>query len=76
MDFGRRRREGQARGQRDGGQVQKLGPLGIPQKFTEWDKEMEHLAAQVAEKEAASACACTEHGQPATQANKMEAAHV
>jgi hypothetical protein len=29
----------------------------------------------VAEKDAASACACVEHGQPAAQANKMEAAH-
>ena len=42
------------------GQVQKLGPLGMPQKFEEWDKEMEHFAAQVAAKEAASACACAD----------------
>jgi F420-non-reducing hydrogenase iron-sulfur subunit len=40
------------------GQVQKLGPLGIPQKFEEWDQEMELFAAQVAEKEAASPCPC------------------
>ena len=26
-------------------QVQKLGPLGMPQKFEEWDKEMEHFAS-------------------------------
>ena len=37
--------------------VQQMGPLGIPQKFQEWDKEMEHFAAQVTEKDAASACA-------------------
>ena len=47
------------------GQVQKLGPLGIPQKFEEWDREMEHFATQVAEKDAASACACTSHDKPA-----------
>jgi F420-non-reducing hydrogenase iron-sulfur subunit len=47
------------------GQVQKLGPLGIPQKFEEWDKEMEHFATQVAEKDAACACACAERDKPA-----------
>jgi F420-non-reducing hydrogenase iron-sulfur subunit len=51
------------------GQVQKLGPLGIPQKFEEWDKEMEDFAAHVAAKEAESGCAC------ATQNQEMEAAH-
>ena len=58
------------------GQVQKLGPLGIPRKFEEWDKEMEHFAAQVAEKDAVAVCGCAGHDQPAAQANKMEAAHV
>jgi F420-non-reducing hydrogenase iron-sulfur subunit len=57
------------------GQVQKLGPLGIPQKFEEWDKEMEHFAAYVAEKETASGSACAEHGQADLPAKKMEAAH-
>ena len=47
------------------GQVQKLGRLGIPQKFEEWDKEMEHFAAQVAEKAATSPCACAAPEQPA-----------
>jgi F420-non-reducing hydrogenase iron-sulfur subunit len=47
------------------GQVQKLGPLGIPQKFDEWDKEMEQFAEQVAEKDAASACACASQEKPA-----------
>jgi F420-non-reducing hydrogenase iron-sulfur subunit len=56
-------------------QVEKLGPLGIPQKFEEWDKEMEHFAAHVAANEAASACACETPGQRAAQAEKMEAAH-
>ncbi len=32
--------------------IQQLGPLGIPQQFEEWDKELEHLAH-----EAQSACA-------------------
>jgi Methyl-viologen-reducing hydrogenase, delta subunit len=47
------------------GQVQKLGPLGMPQKFEDWDKEMEHFAAQVAAKGAASACACSAQEKPA-----------
>ena len=47
------------------GQVQKLGPLGIPQKFEEWDKEMEHFAAQVAEKDAAFACGSAAESKPA-----------
>jgi F420-non-reducing hydrogenase iron-sulfur subunit len=57
------------------GQVQKLGPLGIPQKFEEWDAEMEHFAAQVEAKDAAAGCGCAGHDQPATPANKLEAAH-
>jgi hypothetical protein len=51
------------------GQVQQLGPLGIPQKVEEWNKEMEDFAAQVAAKDAASACRC------AAQSQEMEAAH-
>jgi F420-non-reducing hydrogenase iron-sulfur subunit len=52
----------------------KLGPLGIPQKFDEWDQEMEHFAEHVATKEAAGgACGCTEHS-PKPQT--METAHV
>jgi F420-non-reducing hydrogenase iron-sulfur subunit len=46
-------------------QVQKLGPLGIPQKFEEWDQEMEHFAEQVAAKDAASARACSAQEKPA-----------
>ena len=47
------------------GQVQKLGPLGMPQKFEEWDKEMEHFTAQVSEKDAPSARTCASQGKPA-----------
>jgi F420-non-reducing hydrogenase iron-sulfur subunit len=54
--------------------VTKLGPLGMPQKFDEWDQEMEHFAGHVAAKEAAAgACGCSEHG---NKSQKMEAAHV
>jgi len=45
-------------------QVQRLGPLGIPQKFKEWDEEMESFAAQVAEKDTAAAGACGAHAKP------------
>ena len=45
--------------------VKKLGPLGIPQKFEEWDKEMEHVAAHVAATEAATGAACPSHSKTA-----------
>jgi F420-non-reducing hydrogenase iron-sulfur subunit len=45
--------------------VKKLGPLGIPQKFEEWDKEMEHVAAHVAATEAATGAACPSHAKAA-----------
>ena len=57
------------------GQIQKLGPLGMPEKFEDWDMEMEHFAAQVEAKDAGAGCGCAGHDQPATPANKMEAAH-
>ena len=57
------------------GQVQKLGPLGVPQKFEDWDREMEHFAAQVEAKDAAAGRGCAGHDQPVAQANEMEAAH-
>ena len=50
-------------------QVQKLGPLGIPQKFEEWDKEMEHFAAHVAARETEMGCGCD------APIRKMEVAH-
>ena len=52
--------------------IKKLGPLGLPQKFADWDSEMEHFAAHVAATEAASGCACPNHGKPAN----LETAHV
>ena len=42
--------------------VTQLGPLGIPQKFDEWDQEMEQFVQHVATKEAAAgAGGCAEH---------------
>jgi F420-non-reducing hydrogenase iron-sulfur subunit len=35
--------------------ITKLGPLNIPQKFVDWDKEMESFAHEVAAKEQAQA---------------------
>jgi F420-non-reducing hydrogenase iron-sulfur subunit len=49
-------------------QVQKLGPLGLPQKFESWDREMEHFEARVQKQQIACACNCA-------PAQKMEAAH-
>jgi F420-non-reducing hydrogenase iron-sulfur subunit len=42
--------------------VKKLGPLGLPQKFKDWDSEMEDFAQHVAAKESASGCGCAVHG--------------
>jgi F420-non-reducing hydrogenase iron-sulfur subunit len=36
-------------------QLQKLGPLDIPRRFEEWDREMEHLAETVQAKETEAA---------------------
>ena len=47
------------------GQVQKLGPLGMPGKFEDWDKEMDHFATQVEEHVAASVCDCASQDKPA-----------
>ncbi len=46
--------------------VKKLGPLGLPQKFNDWDSEMEHFAQHVAAKEAATGCGCVVHGKKET----------
>lgn len=51
-------------------QVRKLGPLGIPQKFEAWDREMEELAAEVEAKQTES---CRDEH---SAGSKMEAAHV
>ena len=50
----------------------RLGPLGIPQKFDEWDKEMEHLAAEVAAQAAGTGGGGAEHG---TKPQNLETAH-
>lgn len=53
--------------------ITKLGPLGLPQKFEEWDQEMEHLAGQVAAKDAAAGGGCcAAHG---NKSQTMETAH-
>ena len=53
--------------------VKKLGPLGIPQQFNEWDQEMAHFTEHVAAKEAAAgACGCAEHS---TQPQTIETTH-
>jgi len=32
-------------------EIQELGPLGIPKKFEEWDKEIEHLKQHIESQE-------------------------
>jgi F420-non-reducing hydrogenase iron-sulfur subunit len=49
--------------------IKELGPLGMPQKFEAWDKEMNHLEAHVAAEEAKAA-------EAVSAGTKMEAAHV
>ena len=49
--------------------VRQLGPLGIPEKFADWDKELEQFAAHVEACEAGKT-PCAEH------APKQEPAHV
>jgi F420-non-reducing hydrogenase iron-sulfur subunit len=51
--------------------VRRLGPLSLPGRFEEWDKEMEHLEKKVAAHEAAAGCACAQHAPAA----KKEVAH-
>ena len=52
--------------------VTELGPLGMPQKFEEWDKEMEQLTHHVQAADAAQGAPCCAHAQP----QKKEVAHV
>jgi F420-non-reducing hydrogenase iron-sulfur subunit len=49
-----------------------LGPLGIPQKAADWDKELEAFASHVSASEAANGSGCAEHG---TQPQNLETAH-
>jgi len=53
--------------------VTQLGPLGLPEKVKEWDREMTHFAEHVAAQEAAAGAAgCAEH---ATQPSTAETTH-
>lgn len=52
--------------------VKQLGPLNIPCKFEEWDKEMEALAGHVAHSQSAAGSACPDHAKPQT----AQTAHV
>lgn len=52
-------------------QIKKLGPLGMPQKFETWDKEIEHLATEVQTRDAAQG-PCPTH---AAQPQPLEAVH-
>ena len=52
--------------------VTKLGPLGLPEKFDEWDREMEHFVQHVSEKASAAGCGCAA---PAANSGKTEAIH-
>jgi F420-non-reducing hydrogenase iron-sulfur subunit len=54
--------------------LQQLGPLGIPQKFEEWDREMEHLAHQAQASDAQQGAPACPHAN--ASAAKKEAAHV
>ena len=54
--------------------VTQLGPLGIPQKFEEWDKEMEHFAGEVQAKDAQQGAPTCGHAQ-AAQSQKKEPVH-
>ncbi|MBN2506535.1 MAG: hydrogenase iron-sulfur subunit [Verrucomicrobia bacterium] len=52
--------------------VTRLGPLGIPQKFDAWDREMEDFAERIAAREAAAGG----HAGHGTEPQTMEPAHV
>jgi F420-non-reducing hydrogenase iron-sulfur subunit len=52
--------------------VSALGPLGLPAKFEDWDRELEHLAYHVQAADAAKGAPTCDHAQPP----KMESAHV
>jgi F420-non-reducing hydrogenase iron-sulfur subunit len=54
--------------------ITQLGPLGLPQKFEEWDKEMEQLAHEVQAAEAAQGAPTCSHAQ-AAKSPGPQAAH-
>jgi F420-non-reducing hydrogenase iron-sulfur subunit len=51
--------------------ISKLGPLGLPQKFKDWDQEMAHLAHQAQAADAAQGAPSCDHAEPL----KMEISH-
>ncbi len=57
-------------------QLKALGPLGLPGKFNAWDREVEHLARDIAAREAAAGCACATHASKAAATTKPALAHV
>ncbi len=52
-------------------QIRKLGPLGMPQRFDAWDKEIEHLADEVQARDATQGPCPTHSAHP----RPMEAVH-
>ncbi len=56
-------------------QIQALGPLGLPQRFDEWDQEVTELARELTEKAAGTPCACAAKLQAPTQVSEPEPAH-
>ncbi|HOY57550.1 MAG TPA: hydrogenase iron-sulfur subunit [Verrucomicrobiota bacterium] len=58
-------------------QLLKVGPLGLPQRFEEWDKEVTRLEEDIRGGDAAGAgCACAAKLQKPAAASKSEVAHV
>jgi F420-non-reducing hydrogenase iron-sulfur subunit len=55
--------------------VKALGPLDLPGRVEEWDRELEHLAANLAASERADGCGCATDAADAN-AQTREAAHV
>jgi F420-non-reducing hydrogenase iron-sulfur subunit len=53
--------------------ITELGPLGIPQKFEEWDQEMEHFAHEVQGREAGKGAPDCAHARPAGAQQKVTA---
>jgi len=57
-------------------QLLRLGPLGLPQQFEEWDKEITRLEQEVGSPGNGATCACAAKLQAPTQASRKEVAHV
>jgi F420-non-reducing hydrogenase iron-sulfur subunit len=57
-------------------QLKALGPLGMPGKFDAWDREVEHLACEIAAKESASGAGGAQAAPAPAPTAKPELAHV